>query len=330
MEKFDYDELIKYCSNMKYSVFLFFLLLSFSGCNQEPQVKSKSSKVMAQIPMVMRIACTKEPKSFSPQKMEGVSEYSFALLLYDGLMRMDNKGNPALSLAKSVEVSNDGLTYTFQLRSAFWSDGSPLLASDFLYAWELALTQPELPAAKRFLPIQEVKALSSNRLKIQLYHPTEDFLIQLCHPTFFPRSSSWDEIHTDWEDGPAHEILSSGPFTLNQWADGNVLIFNKNIYYWDAQNVELDKIIFRVLNPKTAQILYQKGKIDWIGAPFIDFSKEFREYLKERHELHTLSPLDLSIGVRGPIKGVIADHQGILDFKGVFFDYSPVHQTTME
>src|SRR5450759_4292362 len=84
-----------------------------------------------------------EPATIDPAIMNGIPEANVILQLFDGLTRIDNKNLPEAAIAKSWTISADLKTYTFTLRDASGTDGTPVTAYDFEYAWKRALS-PEL------------------------------------------------------------------------------------------------------------------------------------------------------------------------------------------
>ena len=84
-----------------------------------------------------------EPATIDPGIVDGISESNVVLQVFEGLTRIDTKNTPQPAIAKSWTVSKDQRTYTFTLRDAYWTDGSPVTAYDFEYAWKRALS-PEL------------------------------------------------------------------------------------------------------------------------------------------------------------------------------------------
>jgi oligopeptide transport system substrate-binding protein len=87
-----------------------------------------------------------EPAAIDPAITQGIPEANIILQVFDGLTRIDNKNMPQPAIAASWTISADLKTYTFTLRDATWTDGTPVTASDFEYAWIRALS-PELAAA---------------------------------------------------------------------------------------------------------------------------------------------------------------------------------------
>jgi len=87
-----------------------------------------------------------EPAAIDPAITQGIPEANIILQVFDGLTRIDEKNMPQPAIAKSWTISADLKTYTFTLRDASWTNGTPVTADDFEYAWKRALT-PELAAA---------------------------------------------------------------------------------------------------------------------------------------------------------------------------------------
>ena len=109
------------------------MLGTFAGCKKAAPVEE----------MVLKYNVGAEPQYFDPRKATGIPEFTMLLNLFDGLMRYDNQGQIVPSVAESYTVSPDGLVWTFKLKDTKWSNGEPLTAQDFEYAWKTALS-PEI------------------------------------------------------------------------------------------------------------------------------------------------------------------------------------------
>jgi oligopeptide transport system substrate-binding protein len=97
-------------------------------------------------PEPVRIPMRYEPATLDPHKLEGAEEYGIALDLFEGLMTYSAEDAVIPGVATSWETSSDGLTWTFHLRDASWSDGSPLTAEDFVYSFRRVLDPAQPPA----------------------------------------------------------------------------------------------------------------------------------------------------------------------------------------
>lgn len=172
--------------------------------------------------------------------------------LYEGLYRSDEEGTlPAL--ASFMSLSEDGLTYTFTLREASWSDGTPITAFDFERCWTEVLENTlSCNYAALFQTISTVQAPSSKTLMVTLNRPTPYFLELTAFPTFYP-----------YKEG-----CYSGPFSLVSWEPSDKMVLRKNENYWDKTNVALDGIELSLIDDSgTESYLFEKGELDWLGRP---------------------------------------------------------------
>ena len=87
---------------------------------------------------MLKVFIETEVMSLDPQVCTDGTSFEVVANMTDGLYQMDADGNPIPALAETTEVSEDGLTYTFTLRDATWSNGTPVTADDFVYAWQRA------------------------------------------------------------------------------------------------------------------------------------------------------------------------------------------------
>ncbi|PHJ39095.1 hypothetical protein P378_05395 [Desulforamulus profundi] len=110
-----------------YAKNIYFWLLLFGVFQQSPREQ------------IIRYNLCAEPKTLDPAKANGVPEATVTLQLFDGLTRYDANQQIQPALAESWQISDDGLTYTFKLREAKWSNGEPVKAQDFVYSWLRAL-----------------------------------------------------------------------------------------------------------------------------------------------------------------------------------------------
>lgn len=92
----------------------------------------------------LNLSIATEPPSLNPQKATDSTSGSIIRNTFEGLTRVDNKGEIQNAAAEEVKVSDDKLTYTFKLRDAKWTNGDPVVAGDFAYAWKWAL-DPKMP-----------------------------------------------------------------------------------------------------------------------------------------------------------------------------------------
>ncbi|MFF2752243.1 peptide ABC transporter substrate-binding protein [Psychrobacillus sp. NPDC058041] len=204
----------------------------------------------------------------------------------EGLYRL-NQENVAIPAIAEEEptISEDGLVYTFKLRDSNWSDGSPVTANDFEYAWKRAMN-PDMASEygpfmmngviKNASAISEgkmdfnelgVKALDEKTLEVTLEKPIPYFLSLMSFGTFYPLKEEFVKAQGDNYAKNSESLLYNGPFTLTNW-DGTGLTWKlvKNDQYWDKDTVKLTEINYDVVKENaTAVNLYTNGEKDRTG-----------------------------------------------------------------
>nr|WP_306813084.1 peptide ABC transporter substrate-binding protein [Paenibacillus soyae] len=234
-------------------------------------------------PQEFRFTLASEPPSLDPALMTDAQSSIVAAGLYEGLTRLNTKGEPENALAESITASEDGKTYTIKLRQdAKWSNGDPVTANDFEFAWKRALnpeTASEYAYMLFYLANGEkynsgkgsadevgVKASDEYTLEVTLNSPAPYFTSLLSHYTYLPVHQATVEAAADWA-AEASTIVSNGPFKLTEWAHADKLVLEKNADYYNADAINFDKVtISLVEDENTVYQLYETDKIDWIGA----------------------------------------------------------------
>jgi oligopeptide transport system substrate-binding protein len=231
--------------------------------------------------IVFRVANGSEPQSLDPARITGVTEVRTLNGLFEGLMVYDGKTAKGVSgVAQTYELSDDGLTYIFHLRPAKWSNGDDLTALDFEYSIKRALS-PETASKYAFMaylikgaedynngkvPANQVavKALDAQTLVITLNSPAAYFIDVLAQPFFAPvHKATVDQYGEKWTH-PEH-FVGNGAFVLDQWQPQDKIELKRNIHYWDAENVKLDRIIFYSSEDESTNYnMYKNGELDWL------------------------------------------------------------------
>ncbi|WP_427138409.1 peptide ABC transporter substrate-binding protein [Psychrobacillus psychrodurans] len=201
----------------------------------------------------------------------------------EGLYRLnqENVAVPAISDGEPT-VSEDGLVYTFTLRDSNWSDGTPVTANDFEFAWKRAMN-PDTASEygpymmngvlKNATAISNgeaeytelgVKALDEKTLEVTLEKPIPYFLSLMSFGTYLPQKEEFVTAQGENYAKNSDAVLYNGPFTLANW-DGTGLSWQllKNEQYWDKENVKLTEINYDVVKENsTAVNLYTNGEKD--------------------------------------------------------------------
>ncbi|WP_461176820.1 peptide ABC transporter substrate-binding protein [Virgibacillus ainsalahensis] len=233
---------------------------------------------------VLRLNNLEEPSSFNPSI--GFDEVSWAPLnnLMEGLTRLGEDSTAQPGVAEEWDISEDGLTYTFHLREdANWSNGDPVTAEDFVYAWKLML-DPETASPAAFLAYfiegaesynagdgsaddVGLTAVDEKTLEVQLEAPTGFFLDLITNPAFFPVNHQVAEENPDWH-AEADSFVSNGPFKLETWEHDSEMIFAKNEEYWDAEVVNLDEVHWAMVNDTNTQYqMFESGELHLADIP---------------------------------------------------------------
>ncbi|MDK2918169.1 MAG: oligopeptide transport system substrate-binding protein [Candidatus Petromonas sp.] len=270
---------------------LVLVLGAFAGCANQtepaPAEDQEQPKDQAEEPapaedkeMVLRWNLGSDPKTIDPQLNSASDGGHIINNTFEGLMReVNGKLQPAM--AESYEVSDDGLTYTFKLRDAKWSDGKPVTAHDFEYAWKRALN-PETGSEYAFQMFyikggQEyfegkgkvedvaVKALDDKTLEVTLNAPTPYFLNLTSFYTYMPaRKDVVEKDPEGWAKNPELAV-SNGPFKLAEYSTGDKIVLVKNENYWNVDAVKLDKIVASMIVDQSTQLTaYESGELDAI------------------------------------------------------------------
>jgi oligopeptide transport system substrate-binding protein len=242
-----------------------------------------------------------EPETLDPALMVGVPEHTLAMALFEGLVTYHPKTlQPVPGVAERWDISDDGRTYTFHLRKCRWSNGDPVTAQDFLYAWRRVL-EPDTAAeyAYQLWYIRNARAYTEGRLDgvsqvgirapgprtlvVSLEQPTAYFLELLAFETFMPVHRRCLETHGARWTRPEH-IVGNGPFVLHTWQPHQKIVMVKNPRYWDAANVHLNRIAaYPIENENTALLRYETGELLWISSlpgPLIPELKKRPDYHK--------------------------------------------------
>ena len=200
----------------------------------------------------------------------------------EGLLRLDKDNNPQPALAESYTISDDGLTYTFKLRAGLvWSNGTPLTAKDFVYGWIIGLDPnagyssviaplikngDEFVAGKATADQVGIRAVDDQTFEVQLAFPASFFDRLITLPVFFPLNQAFVEAEGANYALTAKDILYCGPFVCSQFDLGVGVTLEKNPTYWDAANVKVDKVNFRVITDASAALnAYEAGEIDRVN-----------------------------------------------------------------
>ncbi len=259
----------------------------------------------------------------------------------DGLYRLGKDAKAEPGIAKSNDVSDDGLTWTFHLRDdAKWSNGDPVTANDFVYAWQRAVN-PDTGSeygpymmggviknaeaiANGDKPVDElgVEAKDDTTFVVTLEKPIPYFKSLTTFGTFLPLNKKFVEEKGDKYALEADTLLSNGPFKITEWNHGEGWTLEKNEDYWDAENVKLKKINVKVVKDTATGVnLYETGQVDRtnLSAEFVDQYRSSDDYkIKEEPTLFYLKINQKANDILGNVKArkamqMVIDRKSMVD-----------------
>jgi len=266
--------------------FLFFLTpalaaaLLFSGCSRQESPADRALR-----DGILLIGNGTEPEDLDPHITTGVPEYKLTSALFEGLTAYAPDDLAVIpGVAERWEVSDDGLIYTFHLRqNARWSNGDPVTAHDFEFAWRRILS-PKLGNRYTYLfePIRHatafhagektwsevgIRALDAHTFRVELVHPVPYLPGLLTHNTFSPvhpatieRHGAIDQRGTAWTR-PGN-LVGNGPFILTEWRSNSVIEMRPNPHYWDRAAVKLNAVRwFPIESADTEERAFRSGQL---------------------------------------------------------------------
>ncbi|NNF08576.1 MAG: peptide ABC transporter substrate-binding protein [Candidatus Eisenbacteria bacterium] len=225
-----------------------------------------------------------EPETFDPALCSGQPGGRVCLNLFEGLtFRHPENLTPQPGMAKSWDISEDGLVYTFHLRETTWSDGVKLTAHDFVFSWERTLRPITASKyANMLYPVAGAEEYNSGKntdpnslglravddltFEVTLHSPCAYFLDLCGFYTLLPTPKHVIDEHGENWIRPEF-IASNGAFTLDQWLLNRSFRFRKNPKYWNAESVALDLAEGIPAENINANFnLYMSGVFDWVDA----------------------------------------------------------------
>lgn len=199
-----------------------------------------------------------------------------------GLMKLNAEGKPVPGIAEKIDVSDDKKTYTFHLRKdAVWSNGEPVMAKDFIFAWNEML-KPETAAAGTYLLNENilnakeiyngtmnadmlgVKSVDDYTLTVELIDPIPYALELFAQTTFFPiNQKAYEDIGADNYGTDADKIVTNGAYIISEWVHDSHVLMTKNDSYFNADTIHVPKVKYVMLADENARInAFKSGQLD--------------------------------------------------------------------
>ncbi|MEI0516561.1 peptide ABC transporter substrate-binding protein [Brachyspira murdochii] len=212
-----------------------------------------------------------EPKTIDPILNIAADASVYIVHAFEGLASKDKNGLITAGAAERWDISEDGLTYVFHLRTnGKWSDGTPLTANDFVYSWQMAVdpkTASEysyqfepvknamaINAGKMELNTLGIKAIDDYTLEVTLEKPTAYFLELTAFPTFYPvKKDIIEQYGESWTMKP-ETYIGNGPYVMIERNIDNNIVMTKNTNYWNYSSLVPEKITFVLMDNAAASV----------------------------------------------------------------------------
>ena len=236
-----------------------------------------------------------EPPELNSLLTTDVASGDILRMTMAGLTKLDENDQPQPDLAESWEVSDDKTTYTLKLlKDAKWTNGEPVTANDFVYAWRLVCSQ-ETASPYGFivfdnlvngnevfsgeLPPEElgVKALDDYTLEVKFENPIPYALHLFSFSTYFPvNQKAYEEIGAAAYAKDADKIVTNGAYVIEDWVHDDHVTLAKNPDYYNADDIAIEKVKYLMMkDTNTRMNAFKAGEVD-----AIDLSGEQIEQLK--------------------------------------------------
>lgn len=219
-----------------------------------------------------------EPNSIDWEKCSSNLEIMIFNTMMESLTRTTND-TVKPGMAEKWETSADGLTWTFHLRDAKWTDGQPVKAQDFYYGAmrsidpkdpkEFAYYLFDIAGAEEYNEGKAtadkvgIKVVDDKTIQYTLKNPVPYFTYLVSFPTFGPCRQDLYERDGSKYNTEVEKVVTNGPFKLQSWEHEAEMVFAKNPDYWDNANIKLDKVNALMINDENTEFnMYESGELD--------------------------------------------------------------------
>ena len=245
--------------------------------------------------------------TLDPQLNEDTSGSDILRDLFEGLTNQDADGNTIPGVAESWEASEGNTVWTFKLRdNAKWSNGDPVTAGDFVYAWRRAADPATASPYSWYIDLMSIKngsevlagdkapeelgveAVDDHTFKVTLSQALPYFVAMTTHATVFPTHQATIEAHGDQWTRPEN-MVSNGAYKLTEWVLNERTTRERNEMYWNNDATILDKVVTLVINDENVAFTrYQAGELDWTQVPSGQYPRLKKELPDETHSVPRL------------------------------------------
>lgn len=225
---------------------------------------------------------TMEPTSLNTLLATYAYDFTPINAMIECLYRDDENDVPQPAGAETVDISDDKLVYTFHLREdATWSNGDPVVATDYEFAWQQALN-PEVASDYAYMlyfihnaePYFNgevewsevgVKVIDDHTLEVTLDNPLPYATDLFAFPTLAPINQKfYEEVGADKYATDAEYFCCNGMYELTEWSHNSEIVFEKREEYWNADAVGPDTIVYKIITDSQAGLnSYLSREIDY-------------------------------------------------------------------
>lgn len=266
------------------------MVLSLAGCGGTPSDSKKegsSAKKGMSYPGtkdkdMVTVDIRAEPPELNTIKTTDVASKDILTQTISGLYKLDADDKPVPALAKETKVSEDGRIYTMKLREdSKWSNGDPVTAHDFVYAWQRICSKEEA-AVYGFIVYDNlingkevyegtkdpselgVKALDDYTLEVTFVNPIPYALSLFAFPNYFPMDQkAYEKIGPDKYAKDADKIVTNGPYKIEEWVHDDHITLAKNDEWYDADKIHIPKLKYLMMKDTNARMnAFKAGDLD--------------------------------------------------------------------
>lgn len=225
-----------------------------------------------------------EPTGLNTLTSTYAIEFSLFNHMYENLVTLDDDDNTVPGAAESWDYDEDTLTYTFHLRKdGVWTNGDPVTAKDFEFAWSQALNPDVASDYAYFLYFIKnaekyfngevawdevgVKVVDDYTLEVTLEQPTPYALFLFSFGTLAPINQRFYEaVGADLYSTEAQYFCTNGPFALTEWSHNDKIVMQKNDAWHGAADVEVEEIDWKIITDANAALSsFLAGDLDMVG-----------------------------------------------------------------
>lgn len=225
-----------------------------------------------------------EPTGLNTLTSTYAIEFSLFKHMYENLVTLDDDDNTVPGAAESWDYDEDTLTYTFHLRKdGVWTNGDPVTAKDFEFAWSQALNPDVASDYAYFLYFIKnaekyfngevawdevgVKVVDDYTLEVTMEQPTPYALFLFSFSTLAPINQRFYEaVGADLYSTEAQYFCTNGPFALTEWSHNDKIVMQKNDAWHGAADVEVEEIDWKIITDGNAALSsFLAGDLDMVG-----------------------------------------------------------------